>query len=171
MAKRTHMTSGPPTQSRKSPADHAFLVPVSHEGEHLFTAVAKARDVCEEAALIFPAVCIQWGYRTITDIVCMASIFNALLGDVQRNAGPFRGVACNFLDGAVVGQPKFPQSCSVATTDIIDRLVNGVGAVFADIGERYEAASEAHDVYGMVLMGRVSGGMAMDIVRLAYAAS
>ena len=55
------------------PADHTFMVPVFHEGEHLFTAVSKchmadignsipssyfvlARDVYHEGALIFPAV-------------------------------------------------------------------------------------------------------------------
>lgn len=69
-------------------ADHAFLVPVFVEGEHMFTAVAKAhqadignalpttymagaQDQYAEGALIFPAVRIQRDYKTNDDIVRM----------------------------------------------------------------------------------------------------
>ncbi len=69
-------------------ADHTFLAPVFIEGEHMFTAVAKAhqadvgncvpttyvpdaRDQYEEGALIFPAVRVQRDYRMIEDIVRM----------------------------------------------------------------------------------------------------
>jgi N-methylhydantoinase B len=69
-------------------ADHSLLVPVFVDGEHLFTAVAKAhqadignsmpttymptaRDVYEEGALIFPCVKIQSGYEDLDDIVRM----------------------------------------------------------------------------------------------------
>ena len=67
-------------------ADHAFLVPVFFEGEHLFTAVSKAhqadcgnslpttymaaaRDVYEEGALIFPATRVQRNFEMVGDIV------------------------------------------------------------------------------------------------------
>lgn len=70
------------------PADHTFMVPVFHEGEHLFTSVAKchmadignsipssyfvlARDVYHEGALVFPGVRIQRDFRNIEDIVRM----------------------------------------------------------------------------------------------------
>lgn len=70
------------------PADHAILVPVFVEGEHLFSVCAKAhqadignsipttyyvnaKDVYEEGALIFPCVRIQKDYKTIEDIVRM----------------------------------------------------------------------------------------------------
>jgi N-methylhydantoinase B len=69
-------------------ADHSLLVPVFVEGEHLFTAVAKAHqadvgnslpttymptasDVYEEGALIFPCVQIQRDYTDVDDIVRM----------------------------------------------------------------------------------------------------
>jgi N-methylhydantoinase B len=69
-------------------ADHSILVPVFVEGEHLFTAVAKAHqadignsiattymptaaDVYEEGALIFPCVQIQRDYRDVEDIIRM----------------------------------------------------------------------------------------------------
>ncbi len=70
-------------------ADHSLLVPVFVEGEHLFTAVAKAHqadignslpttymptaaNVYEEGALIFPCVRIQRDYQDVDDIVRMA---------------------------------------------------------------------------------------------------
>lgn len=68
--------------------DHTYLVPVFVEGEHLFTAVAKAhqadignalpttymagaKDQYAEGALIFPAVRIQRDYKMIDDVVRM----------------------------------------------------------------------------------------------------
>lgn len=68
--------------------DHSLLVPVFVDGEHLFTAVAKAhqadignsipttymptaKDVYEEGALIFPCVKIQSDYQDVGDIVRM----------------------------------------------------------------------------------------------------
>ncbi len=70
------------------PADHTILVPVFYEGEHLFTAAAKAhqadignadpttympfaRDSYAEGGLIFPAVRIQRDHRDVEDIVRM----------------------------------------------------------------------------------------------------
>jgi N-methylhydantoinase B len=69
-------------------ADHTILVPVFFEGEHMFTASAKAhqadcgngipstyaanaRDVYAEGALIFPCVRIERDYRMNEDIVRM----------------------------------------------------------------------------------------------------
>ncbi len=276
-----------PYSGNTHPADHAFLVPVFCDGEHLFTAVAKAhqadignslpttympnaKDIYEEGALIFPAVRIQRDYKTIDDIVrmarqrirvpsqwygdflagvssarvaerrikelaqkygvatlkaftgewldyserrmrqalrrlpkgrlsldarhdavhpilpmgipinvqlelnpeeeritvdlrdnidnldcglnvseacsvsaVMAGIFNSLDSDVPRNAGSFRRVTVLLRDGAVIGRPRFPHSCSVSTTNVADRLVNVTGAAFADIGDSFGLAEGA----------------------------
>lgn len=68
--------------------DHTIMVPVFHEGEHLFTTSVKAhqadignsiassyhpfaKDVYEEGALIFSATQVQRDYRDIDDIVRM----------------------------------------------------------------------------------------------------
>lgn len=74
------------------PADHTILVPVMDgEGHHRFTVEAKAhqadignsipttyharaRDVYEEGALIFPAVQVQKNYKNIEDIVRMCRL-------------------------------------------------------------------------------------------------
>ena len=69
-------------------ADHMYLVPVFVDGEHLFTACAKAhqadcgnsipstyhayaKDVYEEGALVFPCVRVQKDYRDVDDIIRM----------------------------------------------------------------------------------------------------
>jgi N-methylhydantoinase B len=70
------------------PADHTILVPVFVDGEHLFTTVAKchmadignsipssyfakALDVYEEGALVFPAVRLQRNFKNEPDIIRM----------------------------------------------------------------------------------------------------
>jgi N-methylhydantoinase B len=71
------------------PADQTVLVPVFFQGEHLFTAIAKAHqadignsipstyhvtatDIYAEGAVIFPCVRLQSGYRMNDDIIRMA---------------------------------------------------------------------------------------------------
>ncbi len=261
------------------PADHTFMVPVFHEGEHLFTSVAKchmadignsipssyfvlARDVYHEGALVFPGVRIQRDFRSIEDIVRMCrarirvpdqwygdylaglgsarvaerrleafcakygaatvkrfigdwfdyserrmvdnirrlprarlvnkgrsdplagilpdgleltviveidperaeihvdlsdnppcvdvglntslgaatsavvgAIFNALDKDLPRNAGSFRRLRFTYAENSVVGAPVFPHSCSVATTNVSERLVNITQSAFAQLGD------------------------------------
>ena len=70
------------------PADHAVLVPVFHDGAHVFSVIATchqadignsvpttyfapAKDVYEEGALIFPCVQVQRDYREVDDIIRM----------------------------------------------------------------------------------------------------
>ncbi|WP_322068462.1 hydantoinase B/oxoprolinase family protein [Paraburkholderia bannensis] len=275
-----------PYSGNTHPADHAFLVPVFFEGEHMFTAVAKAhqadcgnslpttymavaKDVYEEGSLIFPATRVQRNYEMVSDIVRMierrirvpsqwygdflagisaarvaekrlkevcekygretikeyiaawfgyseqrmvnairklpaaklvntgrhdstsflpdgiplkaeitvrpedaivdidlrdnidnidcgynqsestatssvlAGLFNALEGDVPKNAGSFRRVNVLLREGSVVGKPTFPHSCSVATTNIADRMVNLTGSAFAQLGDGYGLAEGA----------------------------
>lgn len=264
-------------------ADHAFMVPVFFEGEHLFTAVSKAhqadcgnsipttymataKDVYEEGSLIFPATRIQRNYEMVGDIIrlmerrirvpsqwygdflagissariaekrlkemcekygkdtikqfiktwldyseqrmtnaikalpkaslvnhgrhdstpflpegipliakievkpeegmididlrdgadnvdcgynqsqatataaVMAGLFNSLEGDIPKNAGSFRRVNVLLREGCVTGIPKFPHSCSVATTNVSDRMVNLTGAAFAELGDGFGVA-------------------------------
>lgn len=100
-----------PYNGNSHPADHAFLVPVFIDGEHMFTAVAKAhqadignalpttymagaRDQYAEGALIFPAVRVQRDYKMNEDIVrmCRARIRvpNQWYGDFLAGIGSAR---------------------------------------------------------------------------------
>ncbi|WP_194523951.1 hydantoinase B/oxoprolinase family protein, partial [Salinicola rhizosphaerae] len=92
-------------------ADHTLVVPVFYQGEHVFTAIAKAhqvdignsqpttympraRDVYEEGALIFPCVKVQSNYQDVSDIIEMARVriraFNTWYGDYLASLGALR---------------------------------------------------------------------------------
>ena len=77
-----------PYSGNSHAADHTFLVPVFHEGEHVFTTVVKchqadcgnglpttynaaARDIYNEGALIFPMVRVQRDFADSADFVRM----------------------------------------------------------------------------------------------------
>src|ERR1700712_4475351 len=265
------------------PADHAILVPVFFEGEHMFTACAKAhqadcgnalpttympgaRDIYEEGALIFPCVKVQTDFTDVADIIRMCQrrirvpdqwygdylatlgaariaerrlielceqygkevvrafvadwfdyserrmvdaigklpagslvgtathdpypgipdgvdltvnvaidpvegrieldlrdnpdnyagglnesracatnnvitgVFNSIDPDVPHNAGSFRRIQVLLRDGCIAGNPRFPHSCSMATTNIADRLVCMTQAVFAELGDGFGLA-------------------------------
>ncbi len=70
----------------------------------------------------------------------ITGIFNSIDPGVPHNAGSFRRIDVLLRENCVVGIPKFPTSCSVATTNIADRLVNITQAAFAQIGEGYGLA-------------------------------
>jgi N-methylhydantoinase B len=268
------------------PADHAILVPVFHEGEHMFTACAKshqadcgnalpttympaAKDVYEEGALIFPCVQVQRERQDIEDIIrmcrrrirvpdqwygdylatlgsariaerrlielcdqygrdtvrafiqewfdyserrmieaigqlpagelvgsathdpypgvpdgiplqvkvaidpaaglieldlrdnpdnyagglnesracstnnVMTGMFNSIDPDVPHNAGSFRRVKVLLRENCVAGIPRFPHSCSMATTNVADRLVTLTQAAFAELGDGFGLAEGA----------------------------
>lgn len=75
-----------------------------------------------------------------TSASTIAGIFNALDTSVPRNYGSFRRIRLKLRDGCVAGRPQFPHSCSVATTNVADRLVNIVQSAFAQLGEGWGLA-------------------------------
>lgn len=70
----------------------------------------------------------------------IAGVFNSIDSTVPRNSGSFRRVSVALKDGSVAGRPQFPHSCSVATTNIADRLINIVQSSFAQIGDGFGLA-------------------------------
>lgn len=70
----------------------------------------------------------------------VGGLFNCLAPDIPRNGGSYRCVAVKLREGAAIGIPRFPHSCSVATTNVSDRLINTVQAALADLGEGYGLA-------------------------------
>ena len=69
-----------------------------------------------------------------------AGVYNCLPSDSPRNGGSYRCIRMKLREGAAIGIPKFPHSCSVATTNISDRLLNTVQAALADLGEQHGLA-------------------------------
>jgi N-methylhydantoinase B len=70
-----------------------------------------------------------------TRTAATTGIFNSLQQDVPRNAGSFRRLKMHLKDGGVVGIPRHPTSCSVATTNVADRITNSVQCAIAELTE------------------------------------
>jgi N-methylhydantoinase B len=82
--------------------------------------------------------CVDVGLNTSLGAATSAvvgAIFNALDKDIPRNAGSFRRLRFTYADESVVAAPKFPHSCSVATTNVCERLVNITQSAFAQLGD------------------------------------
>ena len=67
----------------------------------------------------------------------LIGIFNAVGGGVPPNAGSFRRVDVLLRENCVVGIPRHPASCSVATTGPADRVANAIQRGMAEIGEGF----------------------------------
>jgi N-methylhydantoinase B len=65
----------------------------------------------------------------------MVGIFNSLDHTVPRNAGSFRRIDIRLRENCVVGIPLHPASCSVATSNLSDRVTNAVQAAIAEIAD------------------------------------
>lgn len=65
----------------------------------------------------------------------MVAIFNSIDHSVPKNEGSFRRIKIHLRDNCIVGRPLHPTSCSVATTNIADRVANPVQCAIAELGE------------------------------------
>ncbi len=75
-----------------------------------------------------------------TTAAVLAGIMNAIENGVPKNSGSFSRVRLHLREGCVVGIPKFPHSCSVATTNVAERLVNCSQSAFAKLGDGHGVA-------------------------------
>ena len=74
----------------------------------------------------------------------VGAIFNSLDKDIPRNAGSFRRLSFQYAENSVVAAPVFPHSCSTATTNVSERLVNITQSAFAKLGEGHGLAGRRH---------------------------
>jgi N-methylhydantoinase B len=81
--------------------------------------------------------------RTCAMNNCLTGIFNSIDPDIPHNAGTFRRVRVKLRENCVVGIPRFPHSCSVATTNVGERLVVTTQRAIADAWEGYGLAEGA----------------------------
>ncbi len=65
----------------------------------------------------------------------MIGIFNSIDPMVPKNAGAFRRIDLTLKENAVCGIPLHPTSCSVATTNVADRVANSVQAAIAELAD------------------------------------
>jgi N-methylhydantoinase B len=78
--------------------------------------------------------------QSVSVSAVMQGIFSVLDPDIPHNAGSFRRVRVHLREGCVVGIPRFPHSCSLATTNPANRLVGVVQSAFADLGASWGTA-------------------------------
>ena len=76
----------------------------------------------------------------------MMGVFTGLGSVVPSNAGSFRRLRVHLRENCVVGIPKHPYSCSVATTNLSELLANCVVRAVAELG----------DGHGMAATGKAS---------------
>jgi N-methylhydantoinase B len=62
-------------------------------------------------------------------------VFNSIPHTVPTNAGSFRRINVLLRENCVVGIPRHPASCSVATTSLGNRIGNAVMRAMAELGE------------------------------------
>lgn len=70
----------------------------------------------------------------------LIGVFNSIDHDVPRNAGAFRRVEVRLREGCVVGIPSHPTSCSVATTNVADRVIAATQCAIASLGDGFGMA-------------------------------
>lgn len=70
----------------------------------------------------------------------MIGVFNSIDPTVPKNAGAFRRLDVRLRKNAVCGIPEHPTSCSVATTNVADRVANSVQAAIAELGDGFGMA-------------------------------
>ena len=70
----------------------------------------------------------------------VTGVFNCVDSDTPHNAGSFRRIRVLLRDGCVVGRPAFPHSCSMATTNLADRLISLTQTAFAKLGDGFGLA-------------------------------
>lgn len=71
----------------------------------------------------------------------MVAVYNALIDHtVPPNAGSFRRVTVHVRENCCVGIPVHPFSCSVATTNLADRVSNSTQRAIAEIADGYGMA-------------------------------
>lgn len=65
----------------------------------------------------------------------LIGVFNSIDHTVPHNQGSFRRVRVHLRENCVVGIPRHPFSCSVATTNLANRVGNIVQRAMAEIGD------------------------------------
>ena len=67
----------------------------------------------------------------------MIGVFNSIGADVPPNAGSFRRIEVLLRENCACGIPRHPASCSVATTNLADRVANAVQRGLSELGGRH----------------------------------
>lgn len=70
----------------------------------------------------------------------ISGLFNSLPERVPHNHGSLRRVTVHLRENCAAGIPRHPASCSVATTNVAERLISITNSVFAQLGDGFGLA-------------------------------
>jgi N-methylhydantoinase B len=70
----------------------------------------------------------------------MLGVMNAINGSAPPNAGTFRRIRVLLKENCVVGIPRHPASCSVATSNLADRVGSAVQRAIAELADGFGMA-------------------------------
>lgn len=93
--------------------------------------------------------------ETCSTAGALIGVLNCIDSTVPRNAGSFRRIKVHLRENCVVGIPRYPASCSMATSNMTNRLINAVQCAFSQLGDGYGLAEGGASVG--VGFGVVSG--------------
>ena len=78
----------------------------------------------------------------------LTGVFNCVDWDVPKNSGSLRRTDVLLRVNCAVGIPRFPHSCSMATTNVADRIINMTQSAFAEFGEGFGLAQGGNAIGG-----------------------
>ena len=90
--------------------------------------------------------------RACCESTLLLGVFNSIPDAVPTNTGSFRRVRMHLRENSVCGIPRHPTSCSVATTNLADRVGNAVSRAIADSGRRLRHGQ--HRLHHPAVIGR-----------------
>lgn len=88
------------------------------------------------------------GSEAATVSAVMQGIFSVIDPDIPHNSGAFRRVRIAMRENCIVGIPRFPASCSCATSIPTNRLINLVQSAFSQFGEGWGLAEGGLELGG-----------------------
>jgi len=74
----------------------------------------------------------------------LTGVFNCIDHTVPANAGSFRRLQVLIREGSAIGKVKHPYSCSMATTNIADRIISTTQRAFSQLGYGFGLAEGAN---------------------------
>jgi N-methylhydantoinase B len=133
-----------PKASFENEGRHDKLMPLLPDGIPIKVKISIDPDRAEiEVDLRDNIDCLDCGFNeseACTTSNVMNGIFNCLDRGIPPNSGAFRRLKLLLRDNCVVGRPQFPHSCSMATTNVADRLVNITQSAFGKLGDGFGVA-------------------------------
>ncbi len=123
-----------PLQDRPQGIEIDVALEIDHRAGRILVDLRDNED-CLPLGLNLSEACARAG--------ALIAIYNCLPADVPHNAGSFRRVEVLIRPGSLAGGLTHPHSASVATTNVLNRLINAIQSGLAQLGPGHGLAEGA----------------------------